>query len=269
MSGWSRRRLSFQAEIADLRKNVKGLLDEAERADAEEDERFGSDSRGDELPEELRRRETRLQRIKEAKEALEREAREAETARPAELEAQGKKPRAPRDGRDPFAPKPAAQRNFTDPESKIMKTSDGSYHQCYSGQAIVDSVSQVIVSAELSDQAADQCQLELAVEQLTENLQTIGAQLPKGAVLTADGGYFSEENVKTCEQHGVDPYIATGRFKHDEPPPAAVGAAVCTGPTADVGKPGGARADPCCPNHSKRGSSISLSTAVSVQRSPP
>jgi Transposase DDE domain len=204
-----------------MRKNVDALLEEAERVDAEEDERFGADRRGDELPEELRRRETRLAKIREAKEALEREAREAETARRAELEAQDKKPRAPRDGRDPFAPKPSAQRNFTDPESKIMKTSDGSYHQCYSGQTIVDSVCQVIVSAELSDQAADQCQLEPTVEQLTENVQAIGAKLPEDAALTADGGYFSEENVNSANEHGLDPYIATGRFDHDEPPPPA------------------------------------------------
>ena len=127
----------LEAEIAEIHKNVDALLEEAERVDAEEDERFGAENRGDELPAELQRREERLAKIKEAKEALEREAREAETARRAELERQGKKPRAPRDGRDPFAPKPTAQRNFTDPESKIMKTSDGSYHQCYSGQAIV------------------------------------------------------------------------------------------------------------------------------------
>jgi DDE family transposase len=209
----------LEAEIAEIRANVDALLSEAERVDAEEDERFGPDRRGDELPAELWRRERRLAKIKEVKEALEREAREAETERRAELEAQGKKPRAPRDGRDPFAPKPIAQRNFTDPESKIMKTSDGSYHQCYSGQAIVDSVCQVIVVAELSDEAADQRQLQPALGQLGENVQAIGAQLPEGAVLTADGGYFSEENVTTCEQHELDPYIATGRFKHDEPPP--------------------------------------------------
>jgi transposase len=211
----------LETEIAQLRENVDALLSEAERTDAEEDQLFGPDRRGDELPEELTRRETRLARIKEAKQALEAEARERETARRAELEAQGKKPRAPRDGRDPFAPKPKAQRNFTDPESKIMKTSDGSYHQCYNGQAVVDSVAQVIVVAELSDEAADAGQLEPALEQLGENVRTIGAELPDGAVLTADGGYFSEENVKTCEQHGIDPYIATGRFKHDEPQPPA------------------------------------------------
>jgi len=211
----------LEAEIAQLRGNVDTLLSEAERVDAEEDQRFGADRRGDELPEELQRREQRLAKIKEAKEALEAEALEAETARRAELEAQGKKPRAPRDGRDPFKPKPKAQRNFTDPESKIMKTADGSYHQCYNGQAVVDSVAQVIVVSELSDQAADQRQLRPAVEQLDENLEAIGAQLPKGAALTADGGYYSEENVVTCEQHDLDPYIATGRFKHDEPQPPA------------------------------------------------
>jgi transposase len=207
----------LEAEIAELRANVEALLGEAERVDAEEDERFGADRRGDELPEELRRRETRLAKIKEAKQALEAEAREAEAARRAEMAAEGKKPRAPRDGRDPFAPKPKAQRNFTDPESKIMKTSDGSFHQCYNGQAIVDSVAQVILVAELSDQAPDAQQLEPALDQLDENLKEIAAELPEGAVLSADGGYFSEENVTTCEQRGLDPYIATGRFKHDEP----------------------------------------------------
>jgi PAS domain-containing protein len=102
-----------------------------------------------------------------------------------------------------------------------MKTADGSYHQCYNGQAVVDSVAQVIVVAELSDQAADQRQLEPALEQLDENLEAIDAELPDGAVLIADGGYLSEENVKACEQRGVDPFIATGRFKHDEPQPPA------------------------------------------------
>jgi transposase len=208
----------LQGEIAEISKTVKALLSEAERIDAQEDERFGADRRGDELPAELAHRETRLARIKEAKEALEAEAREAEIARRAELEKQGKKPRAPRDGRDPFAPKPKAQRNFTDPESKIMKTSDGSFHQCFNGQAIVDSEAQVIVVAELSDQAPDAEQLEGALDQLDENLDATGAELPEKAALTADAGYFSEENVRITSEHGLDPHIATGRFKHSEPP---------------------------------------------------
>jgi transposase len=208
----------LEAELAEIRANVDALVGEAERVDAEEDERFGADRRGDELPQELARRESRLRVIREAKQALEAQAREAEEARRAAMAAEGKTPRGPRDGRDPFAPKPGAQRNFTDPDSRIMKTSDGSFHQCYNGQAIVDSQAQVIVVAELSDQAPDAEQLEPALEQLDENLDAIAAQLPDGATLTADTGYFSEENAKTCEQHGLDPYIATTRFKHSEPP---------------------------------------------------
>ena len=214
----------LDAEIAALRKNVDALLADAERVDAEEDERFGAERRGDELPEELLRRESRLAKIKEAKEALEAEAREAEGARRAEMAAEGKKPRTPPNGRDPFAPKPTAQRNFTDPESKIMKTSDGSFHQCYNGQAVVDETAQVIVVAELCDQAPDAEQLQPALCQLEENLDAIDAQLPEDAALTADAGYFSEENIQITAAHGLDAHIATGRFKHSEPPaPAARG----------------------------------------------
>jgi transposase len=211
----------LEREIAVLHKNVDALLQDAERLDAEEDERFGPDRRGDELPAELQHREGRLERIREAKAALEAEAKEREAARCAELKEQGKKPRAPRDGRDPFAPKPTAQRNFTDPESKIMKTSDGSFHQCFNGQAIVDSQTQVIVAAELSDQAPDAEQLEPALGQLADNLDAIGEGLPEGAALTADAGYFSEENVTITTAHGLDPFIATGRFKHSDPPAPA------------------------------------------------
>jgi len=110
-----RKEQQLEAEIAELRRNVKGLFSEAERVDAEEDQRFGPENRGDELPEELTRRESRLAKIKEAKEALESQAREAETARRAEMAAEGKKPRTPPNGRDPFAPKPTAQRNFHRP----------------------------------------------------------------------------------------------------------------------------------------------------------
>jgi len=104
----------LEAEIAAIGANVRALFEEAEAVDAEEDERFGADRRGDELPEELQRREQRLQRIREAKQALEAEAAEREAARRAELEAQGKTPRRPPRGRDPFKPKPGTQRNFSD-----------------------------------------------------------------------------------------------------------------------------------------------------------
>jgi transposase len=211
----------LEAEIAAIRTNAKALLDDAERVDAEEDARFGVDRRGDELPDELQRREGRLARIREAKRALEAEAAERETARRGEMEAEGKTPRRPPDGRDPFQPRPKAQRNFTDPESKIMKTADGAFHQCFNGQAIVDSTAQVIVAAELSDQAPDARQLKPALEQLAENLEAIDAELPKGAAMAADAGYFSEDNVRITTEHRLDAHIATGRFKHTEPPPPA------------------------------------------------
>jgi transposase len=213
----------LEAEIAALRDNVERLLGDAERIDAEEDKRFGPGRRGDELPKQLCRREQRLAAIGEAKRALEAEALERETTRRAQLAAQAKTPRAPRDGRDPFAPKPTAQRNFTDPDSRIMKTSDGSYHQCFNGQALVDSKTQVIVAADLSDQAPDAQQLAPVLEQPDRNLEAIGARLPEGAALVADAGYFSAQNITTTTTHGLDPYIATGRFTHDEPPPAPRG----------------------------------------------
>src|SRR5436309_12414882 len=214
----------LEAEIAAIRANVRALLEEAEAVDAAEDERYGPDRRGDELPEELQRREQRLARIREAKEALEAEAAAREAARRAELEAEGEKPRRPPHGRDPFEPKPGAQRNFTDPESKIMRTSDGAYHQCFNGQAVVDCRAQVIVACELSDEAPDARQLEPALAQLAANLEVVDAVLPEAATLSADAGYFSEDNVRITVEHGLDPHIATGRLKHSEPqPPAARG----------------------------------------------
>jgi transposase len=211
----------LEAEIAVIRANVRALLEEAEAVDVAEDERYGPDCRGDELPDELQRREQRLARIREAKQALEVEAAERESARRAELAEQGKKPRRPPNGRDPFKPRPGTQRNFTDPESKIMKTSDGAYHQCYNGQAIVDSVAQVIVVCELTDEAPDARQLAPALDQLAGNLDVVDAELPAGATLSADAGYFSEANVVITAEHGLDPHIATGRFKRSEPQPPA------------------------------------------------
>lgn len=211
----------LEEEIAAIRENARALLADAERIDAEEDERYGADRRGDELPSELQRREQRLAKIREAKLALETEAAERETARRAEMQEHGKKPRLPPNGRDPFKPKPKTQRNFTDPESKIMKSADGAFHQCFNGQAIVDSQAQVIVAAEVSDEAPDARQLQPALEQLDENLDEIDAELPQAAALTADAGYFSEENIQITIEHGLDPHIATGRFKHSEPPAPA------------------------------------------------
>ncbi|MBA3371694.1 MAG: IS1182 family transposase [Thermoleophilaceae bacterium] len=209
------------AEIAELRAKARALLAEAAATDAAEDELYGADRRGDELPDELASRESRLQRLREAKESLEAQASERERRRRGALAAEGREPRTPPSGRDPFAPKPTDQRNFTDPESKIMKTSDGSFHQCFNGQAVVDSEAQVVVAAELSARAPDAEELEPCLEQLQENLEQAGAELPDDAKLLADAGYFSEGNVEAAKRHGLDPHIATGKPKHGEqsPPP--------------------------------------------------
>jgi transposase len=214
----ARKEQELEAEIAELERNVRRWFEEAERVDAAEDELYGPDRRGDELPERLRSRKGRLEAIREAKEALEREAAERETARRAQLAKEGKTPRRGRDGRDPFKPRPSSQRNFTDPESRIMKTSDGSFHQCFNAQAIVDSKTQVIVAADVTDQAPDAEQLAPTLDQLDENLAAVGAKLAGGATLSADAGYFSADNVQITVEHGLDPHIATGRFKHSEPP---------------------------------------------------
>ena len=209
----------LEAEIAELTERMQALLGVAEAVDAGEDEQYGPERRGDELPAELERRETRLAKIKAAMADLEAEALEAETERRAQMAAEGKTPRAPRDGRDPFKPKPKAQRNFTDPESRIMKTADGAFHQCYNGQAIVDSETQVILAADAWEMAADCPLLAPMLDQLDENLAAIGAELPAGAVMIADAGYFSQDNVIAAVARGLDPFIATGRLKHDDPPP--------------------------------------------------
>lgn len=211
----------LEEEIAAIETQAAAMLSDAEAVDREEDERYGPDRRGDELPAELARRESRLARIREAKAALEAEEAERERARQAELREEGREPRKPDPDDEPPTPKPTAQRNFTDPESKIMKTSDGAFHQCYNGQAVVDSHAQVIVTAELTDEAPDARQLEPALEQLQDNLEAIEAALPESAALLGDAGYFSEDNVSTATKHGLDAHLATGRFKRSEPQPPA------------------------------------------------
>jgi transposase len=211
----------LEAEITALRARARSLLEQAEATDAAEDELYGADMRGDELPAELARRETRLAKLREAKADLEAEAKLREEDRRAAMRAEGREPRDPPGSRDAFAPKSGAQRNFTDPDSKIMKASDGAFHQSYNAQAIVDSGSQVIVVAELSNLAPDCPQLAGALDQLDENLAEIDAALREGATLAADAGYLSAENIATTTAHGLDAHIATGRQQHSDPPPLA------------------------------------------------
>jgi transposase len=223
---------------AELEAEVKELMAIADAVDAEEDAKYGKGKRGDELPEELRFRETRLAKIREAMASLEAKAKAEADAKRAEIAEKDKKRREKEErtgkktpGRKPKAPseEPAdkAQRprvrtfsgadlpgNFTDPDSRIMK--DGatkSFEQCYNAQAAADAESQVIVAADVTQDANDKRQMEPMIEQVKSNT----GRTPEEA--SADSGYFSEDNVKYLEDEDVDAYVATGRMKHGSRPP--------------------------------------------------
>lgn len=178
---------------AELESEVRRILQEAERIDQEEDRKHGTRHRGDELPDELARRESRLKKIQEAKAALEAEAKEK--AKQEGKPAKGAKP------------EPKAQRNFTDPESKIMKGSDG-FIQGYNAQIAVDESNQIIVAQHVTSRANDVEQLQETVERIEENL----GSLPK--VVLGDAGYYSEANEQYLSGQGIQGYLATGRQKH-------------------------------------------------------
>jgi hypothetical protein len=186
----------------------------------QEDKVLVKDNRDDDLPGELARRETRLARIREAKAALEAEAREmaaekaAEKARAKDLD--GEAVTAAAEAAAATAkPAPKAQRNFTDPESRIMTTSDGSFHQCYNGQAVVDAEHQVIVAADVTQCAADTPSLIPMLDEVVANCGREPRQL------LADAGYCSEDNLAAISERAADAVIATGRQKHGETPPPA------------------------------------------------
>jgi transposase len=211
-----KRRAELDAEVAEL-------MAKAEAVDAQEDAKFGRGVRGDELPEELLFRETRLAKIEEAMAALEAEAKAEADAKRAEIAAKEKareKDDRPRRGPKPKEPtdepEDKAQRNFTDPGSRIMK--DGAtkgFVQAYNCQAAVDADSQVIVAADVTQEANDKKQVEPVIEQVKSNT----GENPKKA--SADNGYFSEKNVEYLKSEEIDAYVAAGRTKHGEEPPAA------------------------------------------------
>jgi transposase len=210
-----------------VEQEVAALLTQAAQIDAAEDAQYGKGTRGDELPQALARRTSRLAKIREAKAALEAEAKaqavaaaEAAQAKRAERQRQvettgrksgGPPPTVP----DPTqaAPKPKAQRNFTDPESRIMK--DGatkSFVQAYNAQAAVDGAAQVIVAAAVTQDANDKQQL---VPMLTQVVANCGAA-PR--VASADSGYFSEAAVTADALAAIELYVAPDRQKHGEAP---------------------------------------------------
>jgi Transposase DDE domain len=170
-------------------REVEKLLQEAEALDEREDKKYGKDKRGDELPPELRFKEKRLEKIREAKRALEEEA----CGKATDTETRDKDNKPPTDGDSgpPTAcdapPEPKKQRNFTDPDSRIMRDSaTKAFEQAYNAQAGVDCDSQVIVTADVTQQANDKQQLVPMLEQIEENL----GEIPDRVL--ADPGYFTK-----------------------------------------------------------------------------
>jgi transposase len=218
-------------DVARLEAEIERLLKQAEKLDAEQDAALGS-RRGDELPEELKRREDRLTKIREAKARLEAEARvqaEAEQKRRDEEQAQREAEGRKRRGKEPApvdaTPKDKAQTNFTDPEAKIMKQSNKGFDYSFNAQAVVDSANQIIVAAEVTNQANDKQQAVPMGRAALDNVTAAGIERPQAAdgtplpiPNTADAGYFSEEAIKDLETMGLDPHVATGRQKHHEVP---------------------------------------------------
>ena len=195
--------------------------------DAAEDEQYGKDQAGEELPAELARRESRLAKIRAAKAELEAEAKQKAEEKKAAAEAQIRQRQEPEaragkkvSGRGPqvpdpeqAVPEPKAQRNFTDPESRIMPDGGhkGSFVQGYNAQIAVDGEAQVIVAAEVTQPSNDKQQLVPLVEQVKRNL---GAQ-PQA--VSADAGYWKGKQVGDARVQGIDLYVATGKQKHGEP----------------------------------------------------
>lgn len=193
------------SEEARLREEIEELTATAERVDEEEDRRFGKEFRGDELPQELRRREDRLAAIKAAKERLEAAQRRADEERGRQPGQERSAKNGHRYKREYGEPEPKAQSNFTDPESGIMKTSTEGYQQSYNAQTVVDDENQIVVEASVSANASDQGQLTARLDAVEEQY---GAQPEE---VLADAGYCNEADLLELEARGIAGYVALGR----------------------------------------------------------
>ena len=188
-----------------LKEEINELLKQARRQDREEDERYGEDRRGDELPEELRRREDRLAAIEAAKQRLEAAQRETDDERGRKV-GQERNPKGGRPYKRPYGEvEEKAQSNFTDPESRIMKTSTEGFQQCYNAQVAVDGEQQIIVATEVTAKASDQGQMLGLLEEVKKTFEETPQQV------LADAGYCNEGDLQELEARGVDGYVALGR----------------------------------------------------------
>ncbi len=200
-----------------LKAEVDSLLRQAEQADQ------SAIPDGMSIPEELERREKRLEAIAKAKLEIERRAEERYAKEQAEHEEKlaererkaqerGKKSR----GKTPKAPEPGVrdrdQVNLTDEESRIMPVSGGAFMQAYNAQASVDLDTMLIVGVHVTQNANDKLELQPALDELNKLPATLG----KVIKATADSGYFSKTNVGLCETEEIVPYIAAGRESHNQ-----------------------------------------------------
>jgi transposase len=186
----------MQEKRKHLRDEVQALLAQAEAADAAEDAEYGTDRRGDELPAELQRRESRLARIREATRALKARAKDEAAAKGEPVES--------------AKPDPKAQYNFTDPESRIMKGPDG-FMQGYNVQVAVDE-QQLIVGQGVTQDTNDKKQLLPMITTIAEQAGLVPTHV------LADAGYCSEENLAAMAETPIDAYISTRKQKHGERP---------------------------------------------------
>ncbi|MFD5989748.1 IS1182 family transposase [Streptomyces cyaneofuscatus] len=216
----------IEAEIAALEARAAALLADAEAA---EDQAFGPDGKDTDLPAELDRREKRLTRLQAARAQIEAEAADKARAHAEDKErrrqerAETSDEQAVTDAGQQAAakarPKPKAQANFTDPNSRIMKSSDGAYIQAYNAQAVVDAEHQIITAADVTTNPSDALNYTTMLDQSAQNT---GIH-PNQALV--DAGYCSETNLQAAKDRqlacGTDTFMATGRLAHDEQVPPA------------------------------------------------
>lgn len=210
-----------------LRAEIAALLEEAQQQDGTEDAVLGS-RRGDELPEELQRREQRLATIREGKQRLEEQAKaaavaeqERRAAAAAERERAGKRRRGKEPAPIAEVPEAKAQTNFTDPELKIMKQNNKGWEYSANAQAVVDDAFQIILACGVSAAANDKEQAVPMARAVNDNLQAAGIERPRDAQgqpqkipNTTDSGYYSEQAARELEELGFEPYMATERQQH-------------------------------------------------------
>src|SRR5215468_9199611 len=201
----------MEKRAAELEAEVAKWLSAAEAVDAAEDKAHGGDKTGEEMPDWIADKKRRAERIREAKAELEAEAKAAAEAKlKAEAEAQERRDARRKGGRKATTPSTEpdakAQMNFTDPESRIMKSKDG-FVQAYNTQAAVDAEAQIIVAHDVTQSAGDCGQLIPMTDAIEINLGR------KPEQLSADAGYCSEANLAALENRNIDAYVATGRAR--------------------------------------------------------